>query len=104
MKLIKFTILILSIITLAAAATSVFSSEKESVSVENTILSEFMTKPTKELFKVWHSVMKKSYDYNTVEGIAKYRVFRDNVAEIKAHNAKNLSWTQGLNEFSDMTR
>ena len=103
MKLINLTILILLIITLAAAATSVFSSEKESVSVENTILSEFMTKPTKELFKVWHSVMKKSYDYNTVEGIAKYRVFRANVAEIKAHNAKNLSWTQGLNEFSDMT-
>jgi C1A family cysteine protease len=62
-----------------------------------------MTKPTKELFKVWHSVMRKSYDYNTVEGIAKYRVFRANVAEIKAHNAKNLSWTQGLNEYSDMT-
>jgi len=32
----------------------------------------------KELFKVWHMIFKKEYDYNTQEGIQKYVTFKKN--------------------------
>jgi C1A family cysteine protease len=72
-------------------------------SVKSTILSEFMNKSTKDLFKVWHFLYNKNYDYNTEEGIRKYVTFRENVKQIQEHNAKNLSYQKGINHLTDMT-
>lgn len=33
----------------------------------------------------------------------RYHVFADNVKKMVAHNRKNLSWTQGINDFADLT-
>jgi len=57
----------------------------------------------KELFKVWHMIFKKEYDYNTQEGIQKYVTFKKNLKEIQEHNSKNGLYQKGLNSFSDMT-
>jgi len=62
-----------------------------------------MTKDTKTLFKAWHFIFHKEYDYNNAEGIKKYQTFKQNLREMNAHNAKKLSWTMGLNFLSDMT-
>jgi C1A family cysteine protease len=67
------------------------------------ILNEFMNKSTKELFKVWHFLFNKQYDYNTEAGIEKYKVFRASVKAVKEHNASDASWKKGLNHLSDMT-
>jgi cathepsin H len=32
-----------------------------------------------------------------------YEAFRDTLNEIREHNLKNLSWTQGINDYSDLT-
>ena len=57
----------------------------------------------KELFKVWHLIFEKEYNYNTLEGIQKYVTFKKNLKEIQEHNSKNTSYKQGLNHLSDMT-
>jgi len=62
-----------------------------------------MNKSPKELFKIWHFVYSKGYDYNSEEGIRKYKVFKSNLNEIKAHNARNLKYKYGFNEHSDLT-
>ncbi|XP_039127909.1 thiol protease aleurain-like [Dioscorea cayenensis subsp. rotundata] len=42
--------------------------------------------------------------YESVEEIKKkFAVFKDHLKEIKSHNEKGLSFTLGINEFSDMT-
>jgi len=33
----------------------------------------------------------------------RYEIFRDNVKKIEEHNAQELSWTMGINQFADMT-
>jgi C1A family cysteine protease len=91
------TLLLICVVAFASAL------PKSTQSVSDKILGEFLNKPTKELFKVWHHVMNKSYDYNTAAGIQKYRNFKAQVAIIKAHNAKNACYKKGLNEYSDMT-
>jgi len=71
--------------------------------VKNLILDTFIGKNnTKELFKVWHTIFKKDYDYNTEIGIDKYKKFKQNLIEIKQNNQK-YSWKSGLNHHSDKT-
>jgi C1A family cysteine protease len=67
------------------------------------LLEPFMSKDTKTLFKAWHFIFHKNYDYNNVEGIKKYQTFKQNLRAMNEHNAKNLSWSMGLNFLSDMT-
>ena len=95
--LMKITLLLICVVAFASALPN------STQSVSDKILGEFLNKPTKELFKVWHHVMNKSYDYNTAAGIQKYKNFKAQVAIIKAHNAKNACYKKGLNEYSDMT-
>lgn len=71
--------------------------------IRDTILSSFQDKPKKELFKVYHFLFQKKYDLNTEEGLNKYRTFKANMKMIEAENAKNLGYTLGLTEFTDMT-
>jgi C1A family cysteine protease len=56
------------------------------------------------MFKVWHYVHNKSYDYNTQEGISKYMTFKTNLKQIEDHNRSGQSsYQKGLNHMSDMT-
>jgi len=57
----------------------------------------------KDLFKVWHYVYEKTYSLDTQEAKDRFRAFKDNLKFIREHNAKNLEYKLGLNQFSDMT-
>jgi hypothetical protein len=35
--------------------------------------------------------------------IYRYKIFEETLKSVITHNKKNLSWTQGINDFSDMT-
>lgn len=74
-------------------------------STQKNILDDFLDKPAKELFKVWHLLFKSS-EYSLEEEIVlkKYKIFKANLKEIKAHNSNpGSNWKLGLNQFSDLT-
>lgn len=56
---------------------------------------------TQPSFNEWAEMHGKSYE--PTERDFRITVFNENVAKIEAHNAKNLSWTMGLNQFADLT-
>jgi len=59
----------------------------------------------KEIFKAWHLLFKKDYSLETAEAKSRFAIFKQKLAEIKAHNADSTkSWRKGLNQFSDMTK
>jgi len=62
-----------------------------------------MDASSKDLFKIWHYLFKKAYTLDTQEARNRFRNFKENLQFIKQHNAKNLSYKLGLNQFSDMT-
>jgi KDEL-tailed cysteine endopeptidase len=86
------------VLTFIFAQDSSFSSQ----SIHKTILENFK-KDTKSLFKVWHFIFNKTYDYNTLEGLNKYKTFKANLKRIEEHNKGNSSYKKGLNHLSDMT-
>jgi len=45
----------------------------------------------------------KVYDYNTEEGLKKFRVFKANVEKIKENNKVNTSFQEGINHLTDLT-
>lgn len=56
--------------------------------------------------KLW---AKWKVDYNTTyttkaEHDERYAIFVENLQKIDAHNAQGLSWTMGINQFTDMTQ
>jgi len=53
------------------------------------------------LFTAWVNEYSKSYE--TSEFFNRFKVFKANLDIIREHNAKNESWTMGMNEFGDMT-
>jgi len=67
------------------------------------VLEAFMTRSVKDLFKAWHLVFKKDYSFASDEAKIRFKNFKENYAKIKEHNAKNLEYTVGLNQFSDMS-
>jgi len=97
-SILLFVVLSLSFVTLFAENCSPDFQK----SIHENILENF-SQDTKQLFKVWHFIFNKDYDYNTVEGINKYKTFKKNVEEIKQHNASGSSYRMGLNHLSDMT-
>jgi C1A family cysteine protease len=53
---------------------------------------------------VWHFIFNKKFDYNTEEGLRKYKNFKKNLMEIRAINSDpNNSWKAGLNELSEFS-
>jgi len=52
-----------------------------------------------ESFKLQH---KKSYP-TAFEAIRRFRIFKDNLERVKAHNDAGESYTQAINEFGDLT-
>lgn len=56
-----------------------------------------------QAFANWQSIQNKIYS-SPQEKIYRLSVFAERLAHIKAHNAKvGITYTQGLNKFSDMT-
>lgn len=91
----KFTIKLLLIL--------VVSSLSLSLGVERTMLDLIETKPTKEMFKLWHYALQKPYDLNSEVALQKYKVFKANIKFIKETNEKKLSYQLGLGPFTDLT-
>lgn len=54
-----------------------------------------------QLFKEWMKEHKKVYGLG--EAISRFAIWNENYEKILEHNAKGLSWTLGLNQFSDLT-
>jgi C1A family cysteine protease len=52
-------------------------------------------------FNEWSAEYGKAYE--PTERDYRISVYNDNIAKIEAHNAKNLSWTMGVNQFADLT-
>ena len=52
-------------------------------------------------FKNWTSLHSKNYGVD--ETPVRFANWQDNYNTVQAHNAKNLSWTLGMNQFADMT-
>jgi hypothetical protein len=53
------------------------------------------------LFTAWVNEYGKSYE--TSEFFNRFNIFKSNLDIIREHNAKNESWTMGMNEFGDMS-
>lgn len=53
-------------------------------------------------FDSWMHAHGKQY-HSPAEHAYRFEIFRDNLAFIESHNAKNLSWTMGINHFADLT-
>ena len=97
--------LISLIFTILILFSYVHSDEVEiSHEVTRLIIDSQMESPPKDLYKVWHFVHRKAYDYNTEEGIKKYKTFKINLDKVKKHNSnKENRYMMGLNDFSDLT-
>jgi C1A family cysteine protease len=67
------------------------------------ILDAFMNRSAKDLFKAWHLLFKREYTYASDEAKLRFKNFKENLVKIKEHNAQDLSYKVGLNQFSDMT-
>lgn len=52
-------------------------------------------------FNEWSEMHGKTYA--PTERDYRMTIYQENLAKIDAHNAKNLSWTMGVNQFADLT-
>lgn len=71
--------------------------------VVRSIFSSLRSSPTKDQFKAFHYLFKKSYDLNSDEGLSRYRIFKKNLKYIEESNAANQGFTLGLHESADLT-
>ena len=67
------------------------------------ILDSFSNSSPKELFKIWHLIFKRDYTFDSEEAKLRFRNFKMHLALIKEINSKDLGYTFGLNQFSDMS-
>lgn len=67
------------------------------------ILEANLDKPTKEIFKIYHFAYARAYALDSEEGLARYKIFKDNLKYIKEENSKNLSYKLGFGPFTDHT-
>lgn len=95
-------IILLLIVTIQMVASTKI--KEEHVDVAKYIIDKFSSGPTKELFKVYHTIHEKAYSLYSEEGVRRYKIFKSNFEAIKLHNQKNLSWKKGINQFTDMTK
>ncbi len=92
--MIKFTQLLVILLTIQL----VFSQN-----THHEILDKYMSGPTKELFKVYHSLFEKNYDLNSEEGFKKYKAFKSNMKYIKEYNSKHTESQLGVGPWTDLT-
>jgi hypothetical protein len=74
-----------------------------SESIQDIILEPFMSGPPKTLFRAYHEVYRKQYDLDSVEGVRRYKIFKENMKYIQEENSKGHSYTLGITPFTDMT-
>lgn len=67
------------------------------------IMKEMQGKPTKEIFKVFHFLYKKTYSVDSNEGIRKYKVFKSNLEWINKKNNQLGKEVYGITQFMDLT-
>merc|ERR1712032_1312224 len=94
----KMKSFVYTIITLVLIA-SIFTAN----SFVNQILDDMSNRPQKEIFTAFHNLHKKTYNLNSQEGVNRYRIFKENIAWIRAENAKLGKVIYGITQFSDMT-
>ena len=95
--------ILVTLICLSSVFATTENLSAQHVEISRAMLESYMTKPDKDLFKVFHFTFAKSYSLNSEEAMVRYKLFKKAVKFIKKHNARNLSWTVGLNQFADMT-
>lgn len=94
----------LASVLLLAMAVSAAEISNLHIQVRKNILNDYLLKgDLKALFKAYHFAYSKSYDYNTEEGIAKYKTFRANIKKMIQHNKSDATWKMGINHLTDMT-
>lgn len=98
----KFQLIVLATISLIVLSSQVLVESAEE-DIRGKILNSYLNGPKKEMFKVFHFLFKKEYDLNSEEGITRYRIFKKTLSFIEETNAKNLSYTLRLNDFSDLS-
>ena len=79
-----------------------YVSARENSAITRKILGTFMNESPKTLFKVWHFLYEKTYTFDSQEARNRFAIFKQKLKKINEHNAKNLSYKLGLNQFSDM--
>lgn len=57
----------------------------------------------KQKFKLWQHAVNRQYDLNSELAVNRYKVFKQNMKDIKMHNDKSLSYKYGLGQFTDLT-
>ena len=67
------------------------------------VLDTFSNSSPKELFKIWHLMFKRDYTFDSKEAKLRFRNFKINLALIKEINSKDLGYTFGLNQFSEIS-
>ena len=67
------------------------------------VLDSFSNSSPKELFKIWHLIFKRDYTFDSEEAKLRFRNFKIYLALIKEINSKDLGYTFGLNQFSDLS-
>ena len=54
------------------------------------------------MYEAW--LVEHGKNYNGLgEKEKRFEIFKDNLRSIDEHNAQNLSWKKGLNQFADLT-
>lgn len=74
-----------------------------SANMHREILNLIETKPTKDMFKLWHFALNRPYDLNSEVALQKYKVFKANSKFIQETNDQKLGYELGLGPFSDIT-
>ena len=70
--------------------------------LNNSNHSEMVSAPIKEAFSKWKSTFNKNY-ITPSEELIRLANFARNLQKVEAKNAENLSYTLGLNMFSDLS-
>ena len=73
-------------------------------SPQRLVLEKFIDKSPQELFEVYHTVFNKEYDLKSEIGLKRFKIFEENLMQIKETNSKNLSHKAGINQFTDLTK
>jgi len=68
------------------------------------VLSNYMHKSAKELFKVFHLVYNKQYLLSSEEAKSRFQNFKMALEIIKEHNEKDLPYKLGLNKYADLSQ
>ncbi|CAG9331412.1 unnamed protein product [Blepharisma stoltei] len=77
----------------------VFFTFYSKINISTSALSQFNLE--EEEFKSY--ILKYNKNYNKDEYLKRFKIFRDNLGFIHNQNALGLTWTVGINQFTDLT-